>query len=56
MKCFPRDQTNPLAYSCSFTFHISYKNGMTGHGGRCQNAQAIYYKNLLGTHFVEKGR
>ena len=29
----PRDQTNPLAYSCSFTFHTSYKNGMIGHGG-----------------------
>ena len=37
----PRDQTNPFAYSCSFTFHTSYKNGMFGHGGggRCQNAQ-----------------
>ena len=29
----PRDQTNPLAYSCSFTFHTSYKNGMIGHWG-----------------------
>ena len=29
----PRDQTNPFAYSCSFTFHTSYKNGMIGHGG-----------------------
>ena len=28
-----RDQTNPFAYSCSFTFHTSYKNGMIGHGG-----------------------
>ena len=28
-----RDQTNPFAYSCSFTFHTSYKNGMFGHGG-----------------------
>ena len=41
---YPRDQTNPFAYSCSFTFHTSYKNGMIGHGGgggggRCQNAQ-----------------
>ena len=29
------------AYSCSFTFHTSYENGMIGHGGggRCQNAQ-----------------
>ena len=34
------DQTNPLAYSCSFTFHTSYKNGMIGHGGECcRNAQ-----------------
>ena len=34
LKCFPpRDQTNPFAYSCSFTFHTSYKNGMIGHGG-----------------------
>ena len=29
----PRDQTNPFAYSCSFTFYTSYKNGMIGHGG-----------------------
>ena len=29
----PRDQTNPFAFSCSFTFHTSYKNGMFGHGG-----------------------
>ena len=39
----PRDQTNPFAYSCTFTFHTTYKNGMIGHGGRggerCQNAQ-----------------
>ena len=36
----PRDQTNSFAYSCSFTSHTSYKNGMIGHeGGRCQNAQ-----------------
>ena len=37
LKCFPppppRDQTNPFAYTCSFTFHTSYKNGMIGHGG-----------------------
>ena len=49
LKCFPpRDQTNPFAYCCSFTFHTSYRNGMIGHGGggggggggeRCQNAQ-----------------
>ena len=29
----PHDQTNPFAYSCSFTFHTSYENGMIGHGG-----------------------
>ena len=29
----PRDQTNPFVFSCSFTFHTSYKNGMIGHGG-----------------------
>ena len=35
----PRDQTNPFAYSCSFTFRTSYKNGMIGHGEeRCRNA------------------
>ena len=39
LKCFPppppppRDQPNPFAYSCGFTFHTSYKNGMIGHGG-----------------------
>ena len=37
LKCFPppppRDQTNPFAYSCSFTLHTSYKNGMIGHRG-----------------------
>ena len=29
----PRDHTNPFEYSCSFTFHTSYTNGMIGHGG-----------------------
>ena len=28
-----RDQTNPFVYSCSFTFHTSYKNGIIGHVG-----------------------
>ena len=50
----PRDQTNPFAYSCGFTFNTSYKNGMIGHGGggtmsKC--SKTIYYKNLLGTYF-----
>ena len=48
----PRDQTNPFAYSCSFTFHTSYKNGMIGHGGkRSQNAQKHFsikaFKKLI---------
>ena len=53
LKCFPpRDQTNPFAYSCGFTFNTSYKNGMIGHGGeRCQNAQKQFliktYKELI---------
>ena len=29
----PCDQTNHFAYSFSFTFHTSYKNGMIGHEG-----------------------
>ena len=29
----PRDKTDPFAYSCSFTLHNLYKNGMIGHGG-----------------------
>ena len=29
----PRDQTNPFAYCCGFTFDTSYKNGMICHGG-----------------------
>ena len=49
----PRDQTIPLAYSGSFTFHTSYKDGMYGHaGGRGRGGDAvkmlktICYKNL----------
>ena len=40
-----RDQTNPFAYSCCFTFHTSYENGIIGQAGRggggrrYQNAQ-----------------
>ena len=34
LRCFPpHDQTNPFAYSCSFTFHTSHKKGMLGGGG-----------------------
>ena len=40
----PRDQTNPFAYCCSFTFHTSYKNGMFGHGG---NAVKLLKNTLL---------
>ena len=37
---------NPFAYSCSFTLHTSYQNGMFGQRGRggCQNAQTIVIK------------
>ena len=37
----PRDQTNPFAYCCSFTFHTSYKkrHDWSRGGGRCRNAQ-----------------
>ena len=62
----PCYQTNPFAYSCSFTFRTSYKNGMIGHGGgggmggggltlsKC--SKTFYYKNLLGTYFVKTCR
>ena len=30
---FPVNLGTAFAYSCSFTSHISYKNGMIGHGG-----------------------
>ena len=44
----PRDQTNPFAYSCSFTFHTSYKNGMFGHGGGGGGGNAVkILKNTL---------
>ena len=38
----PGDQINHSPYSCSFTFHTSYQNGIIGYRGgegRCQNAQ-----------------
>ena len=64
----PRDQTNPFAYSCSFTLYTSsYKNGMIGHRGggggglggggtlsKC--SKTLYYKNLLETYFVKTCR
>ena len=64
LKCFPppppppRDQTNPFAYSCSFTFHTSYKNGMIGHGGGTQSkcSKTLQYKNILETYFVKTCR
>ena len=39
-----RDQTNPFAYSCFFTFHTLYKNGMVGHWG---NAVKMLKNNIL---------
>ena len=46
MKCSPppSDQANPFAYSCSFTLHTSYTNGLIGQsgeggGGGSQNAE-----------------
>ena len=33
LKCSYHDQTYPVAYICSFTFHTTYKNDMIGHGG-----------------------
>ena len=60
MKCFPpppRDQTNPFAYSCSFTFHTSYRNGMIGHGGNAvKMLKPPYYKIILETYFVKACR
>ena len=46
---FPTDQAKTFAYSCSYTIHTSYKNGMLGQkGGGCQNAQKqIYYKQII---------
>ena len=53
----PRDQTNPFAYSCSFTFNTSYKNCMIGQGG---NAVKMLKNNLLqkkiGINFVQTCR
>ena len=40
-----RNQTNPFAYSCSFTSHTSYKNGFGGGGGEC--SKTINYKTYL---------
>ena len=66
LKCFPhtpppRDQANPFAYCCSFTFHTSYRNVMIGHGGggggtmsKC--SKTTYYKNELGSYFVQTCR
>ena len=57
----PRDQTNPFAYSCSFAFLRSYKNGMIGHGGggggtMSNCSKTLYYKYLLETYFVKTCR
>ena len=42
----PRDQTNPFAHCCSFTFHTPYKNGMIGHGGGGNDVKMLK-NNLL---------
>ena len=48
LNCFPPPPVTKLifVYSCSFTFHTSYKSGMIGHGGggggRCRNAQKLF--------------
>ena len=53
----PCDQTNPFAYSCSFTFHTSYKNSMIGHGGTfSRSSKTLYNKNLYETYFVKTCR
>ena len=49
LSAFPRNQANLFVYSCSFTLHTTYINGMIAHGmgmGKgCHNAhQTIYYK------------
>ena len=52
----PHHQTIPFAYSCSFTFHTTYKNVMIGHGGGGDVVKMLknkYHKNLLGTNFVQ---
>ena len=43
----PRDQTNPFAYRCGFTFSTSYKNGMIGHGGGGGGNDVKMLKNNL---------
>ena len=56
----PRDQTNHFVYSCSFTFHPLYKNGMIGHGGGGDVVEMLknplLSKNLLDTYFVKTCR
>ena len=52
-----RGQTNPFAYSCSFTFHTSYKNGMIGRrGDDVEMLKTLYYENVLETYFVKTCR
>ena len=53
----PCEQTFSFAYKCSFIFQTSYKNGMIGHGGNAVKMLKItYYKNLLGTNFLQTFR
>ena len=43
----PHDQAIPFAYSCSFTLHTLYNNGILGQRGEgCQYAQ----NNLIKAH------
>ena len=50
----PLDQAN-FVYSCSFTSHTSYKNGMLDQRGEgCQNAQKhTIIKGHLVTNFIQ---
>ena len=47
-----------FAHSCSFTFHTSYKNSMTGHGGGgggndVEMLKTLYYKKLIRNLFCK---
>ena len=47
----PRYRTNPFAYSCSFTFHTSYKKGMIGHrGGGGGAVKMLKKQNIIKTY------
>ena len=46
----PRDQTIFFAYSCTFTFHTTYKNVRNGHGGGGDVVKCSKTKYVVGTH------